>query len=135
MVKMDDHRGKDGYIDWKSYHKAQEDNGEICYICKKYNSDNVVYGNLKSPSMCYDCRQLRKSSGRVDHDNQVRCPKCSHVQSAISDDYGCVPVNFGDESLDVRCESCDHEYSVGVSFTIHLTSPELEPEEDMEEEE
>ncbi len=116
MVSIDDHRKKDGGIDWDSYRKAQVASGEACRECGSF----IVFGR-GVPRLCGSCSALHQDEGDVSHEYRLRCPKCRHLWKVGTDEYDL----HQEGTHEVMCPECEHEFDIQTSVSFSFTSPKL----------
>ena len=119
MNRISDHKKEDGSIDWESYRAAEKienqievNEGKRCSDCGRY----IIFAK-GYPSLCGDCKSLRRDSDSVTHNRFVRCPECRETME---------PEDIYEEgSHDIYCEHCDHEFTVITHISFSFKSPAL----------
>lgn len=125
MIDMESFRGKDGYIDFNAYHKAQADAGLICRTCYGYVPPLLKHYGTRQ---CRQCSYLEKSNEKAYHDDKIRCPKCRHIWEVDNgDNYNIM--SDGDHG--VSCPNCDHDFTINTMVSYTYVSPKLlEPDKE-----
>jgi hypothetical protein len=124
MVKMEDFRLEDGNIDWRALRAAEIESGQRCYECYTYiHAVCISYfpgkEKVEGRQLCYDCRQMKESDDNVSHSENIRCPKCGHVEQV---DYEITGI-YEDGEHEVWCGVCEHDYKVCTDVSYTFTSP------------
>ena len=86
--------------------------------CKDCGQSMYIIG--KPVELCAECKWSTESD-EWDAEDRRRCPYCAHVEGTDEEwelhEEGCYEMN---------CEECGKDYTVSVTVSRTLTSPELE---------
>lgn len=115
MISFDDHRLKNGHIDWRSYTAAQVAAGEKCSTCLEH----IILNRTPGPTDCVNCRGLVKDE-ELTHNHFIRCPDCGeHWNPFKQEDYHV----HEDGEHNVSCCNCNYGFEVSTMVTFTFTSP------------
>jgi DNA-directed RNA polymerase subunit RPC12/RpoP len=120
MIRIADHIGPDGRVDWDAYRAAQRANGDRCFVC----GATILFGPGHL-DRCNACKALDEDRDEVTHDDFVRCPKCRHTMN-VREEYDL----FQDGTHELACDECGHEFEVTTVVSYSFRSPELLPDAD-----
>jgi DNA-directed RNA polymerase subunit M/transcription elongation factor TFIIS len=118
ITRLDDHRDSEGNLDWRSYHASEVEAGEKCTKCGKF-----IFPAKGHPARCYDCKSLMMDDGEVDHHSYIRCPKCGDEYNVWDTAYYEI---LTEETHEVMCQSCEHEFEIETRVEYTFTSPAKE---------
>ncbi len=116
MTSINDFKNDDGNVDWSAYKEAQVKAGQICMDCGSY----IIF-NKTGPAKCYDCKQLEEP-GECSSDAFIRCPDCGHKEKVFDGDHYEI---LSDDTHDVSCQECDHDFEITTSVSYTFSSPEM----------
>ena len=117
MISVDDHRKTDGTVDWRAYHQAQVQAGEVCMRC-----GGAIVFNHGRPELCGSCHTMATDTSEVVHGSCVRCPHCSHVFDVTSD---CDSL-YEEGTHELDCPACEAPFEISTTVHYIFTSPKLE---------
>lgn len=126
MADFKDFTMENGNTDWMAYHKAQIEDGEVCYQCDSYIT-SYLFNKIPGRTLCFDCKNLDESNEKVEHSNLLRCPKCCYSWTAITDCEDYELYNEGDH--EVSCRKCNHNFTIETYVSYSFDSPALLPKE------
>lgn len=123
MTTILDFPKEDGGHDWAAYDKHQINAGEKCSECGAHILNLNIFGKEKvsGPQRCYDCKQFEKPE-ECSSETFIRCPECGYKIDVFAREYYEI---LSDNSHDVSCIDCDHEFEVQTSVSYTFTSPEM----------
>lgn len=116
MISFKDFEREDGTVDWQAHGRAEVAAGEKCYQC----GDFILYSKGVR-ILCFDCNKATED-GELNHDRFLRCPKCRELWNPMdSEDYQV----FQEDSHDVSCQECGHDFEVSTAVSYTFTSPAM----------
>lgn len=119
MIEKNTFKNSDGSSDWASYHKAQQDIGEICYKCSAFMWP-FMWPIRGHPEECKDCRYLSVTRRDAYHSDFIRCPFCGLTQRPDGDGY----CDYHSEGLHtVCCKHCERHYEFSTIIERSYHSP------------
>jgi transcription elongation factor Elf1 len=78
------------------------------------------YSYISKGSVCRDCEAFTDDKGEVDHDTDIRCPKCGHQENVWDSEQYSLIKDGGDEAT---CSECGHRFDVNCTITYNFQSP------------
>lgn len=127
MTNINDFIDDKNHVNWAAYKAAQRSAGDICQRCGGF-----ILFPTGSLTTCPSCIQLNTSSGSVDNETYIRCPKCKstiHVYNSEMYDL------YNEGEHEVSCDVCDATFVVSTRVTYTFESPELLSQEDSDDQE
>jgi hypothetical protein len=105
MIRIADHIGPDGRVDWDAYRAAQRANGDRCFVCGAM----ILFG-----------------PGHLDRCNACKALDEDRDEVTVREEYDL----FQDGTHELACDECGHEFEVTTDVSYSFRSPELLPDAD-----
>jgi len=118
LIRYDDYRKPDGFIDWPALEAARKAAGESCRRCGHW-----LMFSKGTPTLCTDCAALDNDASSVRHATYLRCPACKHIHVVHEH---CEGHQYEEGEHEFTCTSCEHSFEFTTHVSFEFESPAIE---------